>query len=452
MPTSTALLTLEVPDLAGIEAVGDLELLEWTRQWGEARRIVDAGLARLGGQIQARSTLEHGHQGLAQRSGARTADALLSRVTGTSGPESRSIVAVGALMDAPEPWLAEVAGGVAAGEVSVGAAAAIATGLGAPSPEVAADDLADAAHRLTLEAALLPPEKIARRARELRDALDETGIADRERMLRDRRFLKLTPLPDGMTRLTGLLDPESAALVTDAVDLVTAPRRGGPRFVDPTEKSRAEAIVADARSTGQLVLDAVVEMIRIAGSADTGRVFGSRRPAVRVHVTLADLDRRDGAAKIEGQTSAVSIQTAERHICDSGYLPIVLDDTRALDLGRASRFHSAKQRTVLAAIWGGCAVPGCDRPPSWTEIHHPEEWGHGGPTSVANGIPLCRHHHMMIHNNGWNIVRRGAASGAEYWLNPPPDDPLNPDPLRLRPQNPPGHHPRAGSRVVVDRP
>jgi hypothetical protein len=436
MPPSTALLTLEVPDLAGVDAVDDLELLEWTRRWGEARRVIDTGLARLAGQIKARSSPEHGHQGLAQRSGARTPDALLSRVSGTSGPESRSMVAVGALMDAPEPWLTEVAGGVAAGELSVGAAAAIATGLGAPSPEVSADDLADAAHQLTVEAALLPLEKIARRARDLRDSLDEAGIADRERMLRDRRFLKLTPLPDGMTRLTGLLDPESAALVTDAVDLVTAPRRGGPRFIDPTEKARAEAIVVDTRTTGQLVLDAVVEMIRIAGSADTGRVFGRRRPAVRVQATLADLDRRAGAAKIEGQTSAVSIQTAERHICDSGYLPIVLDDTRALDLGRTARFHSVKQRIVLAAIWGGCAFPGCDRPPSWTEIHHPEQWRHGGPTSVANGIPLCQHHHMAVHNNGWNITRHVTASGTDYWLNPPPNDPLNPQPLRLRPKNP----------------
>ena len=54
-----------------------------------------------------------------------------------------------------------------------------------------------------------------------------------------------------MTKVIGLLDPESAALVSDAFDRVTSPRRNGPRFVDPREKAREEAIVADPRTTDQ---------------------------------------------------------------------------------------------------------------------------------------------------------------------------------------------------------
>jgi hypothetical protein len=83
-------------------------------------------------------------------------------------------------------------------------------------------------------------------------------VIDREEALRQKRFLRLIPQADGMTRLSGLLDPESAALVTDAVDAVTAPRRGGPRFVEPGAAARAEAIVRDTRSTEQLALDALV--------------------------------------------------------------------------------------------------------------------------------------------------------------------------------------------------
>ena len=292
--SDTATIALEVPDLEGLDRVSDGELIERMRAWGEARRFVDAGMSRLAAEVKARSSLELGHDGLAQRSGLRTPDALVSSVTGTSGPEARTMVAVGEMLDAPSPWLAEVASGVGAGEVSVGAAAAIQQGLGLPSADVAADDLADAAHRLVTEAATLPPEKVARRARELRDQLDADGVADREAMLRQKRFLRLTPLPDGMTRVSGLLDPESAALVTDAIDCVTSPRRGGPRFVDETQKARAEAIITDTRSTEQLTLDALVEMIRIAGAADPGRVFGTRKPGVRIHATVADLDRRTG--------------------------------------------------------------------------------------------------------------------------------------------------------------
>ncbi len=431
-PTQT--ITLEVPDLAGLDRLSDLELFEFTRKWGDARRVVEGGLSRLAAEVKTRSAIELGHDGLAQRSGMRTPDALVSSLTGVSATDARAMVSVGVMMDAPSPWLAEVATGVGDGHVSVAAADAIQKGLGLPSGDVAADDLADAAHTLVVEAGHLPPEKVARRARELRDKLDADGVADREAMLREKRFLRLTPQADGMTRIFGMLDPESAALITDSIDLVTAPRRGGPRFVDPAQQARAEQIVNDSRTTEQLALDALVEMVRIAGSADEGRVFGTRKPGVRVHVTVADLDRRSGAAHLEGQAASISIASVERRACADGYLPILFDDRgQALNLGRTQRLFSEKQRVVLAAIWGGCAIPGCDRPPSWTEAHHADEWDRDfGPTDVSNGVLLCRHHHMMIHNNGWRIRRRGI----EFWLEPPPDDALKRTPVRLESKNP----------------
>lgn len=443
MPTAL-MLHLEVPDLAGISGAPDGELIETMRAWAQARRVVDAGLATLAGVVAARSSLELGYAGLAQRAGARTADGLVSQLTGTTGVEARAITTVGTMMNAPAPWLGEVAKHLANGELSVGAAAAIQTGLGSPSPTVAADDLADAAHSLLTTAGSLPPEKVARQARELRDELDESGVADREAMLREKRFLRLIPQADGMTKLIGLLDPESAAMVTDAVDAVTSPRRGGPRFVDPNAVMRAEAIINDPRSTEQLALDALVDMVRIAAAADDGRVFGMRKPAVRVHVTLSDLERRAGIAHLEGQTAAVSVATAHRIGCADGLVPILFDQTgRALKLGRTQRRFTEHQRTALTAIWGGCAHPGCDRPPAWTEAHHIDEWArHGGRTDVDDGVLLCKHHHLMVHNNGWRIRR----SGVRYELLPPPGDVLHHDAIPLTPKNP-IHRRAAASRT-----
>jgi uncharacterized protein DUF222 len=433
MPTATKL-HLEVPDLQDIASASDLELIETMRVWAQARRTVDAGLARLAAVVATRSSVELGYDGLAQRAGARTADALVSKLTGTSGTEARTITVVGTMMSAPTPWLGEIASAVNAGRVSIGAAAAIQTGLGSPSPTVAADDLADAAHTLLTESGELPPEKVARRARELRDELDEASVADREAQLRSKRFLRLIPQSDGMTKLVGLLDPESAALVTDAVDAVTSPRRGGPRFVDPDAVARADAILRDPRTTEQLALDALVQMIRIAAAADSGRVFGVRQPAVRVHVTAADLRRGAGTAHIEGQTAAVSVETAQRIACAHGAIGIEFDGSgTALRLGRRKRTFSDKQRLVLAAIWGGCAAPDCERPPSWTEAHHINEWQRDhGSTDVDDGILLCRHHHLMVHNNGWKIQRTTAG----YHLLPPPGDALHPDAIPLAPKNP----------------
>lgn len=432
--TITATVALEVPSLEGMSRADDLVVIEAMRAWGRARREVDAGLATLAGIVAARSTLELGYDGLAQRSGARTTDALVSQLTGTSGSEAHALTAVGSMMRDPAPWLGEVAGRVSAGELSVGAAAAIQNGLGAPSQTVAADDLADAAHDLLLSAGSLPPEKVAQHARERRDELDEAGVLDREAALREKRFLRLTRQSDGMTRIFGLLDPESAALVTDAVDAVTSPRRGGPRFVDPSAEARAEAIVRDERTTEQVALDAVVEMVRIAASADDGRIFGTRRPSVRVHVTAADLARRSGAGHVEGQTAAVSVATVERIACGEGVLAIEFDGRgNALRLGRSQRTFSDAQKTALAAIWGGCAAGGCERPPSWTEAHHIDEWERDrGATDVSNGVLLCRHHHLLVHNNGWKVRRRGT----DYLLEPPPGDRLHSCALPLIPKNP----------------
>ncbi len=425
---------LEVPDLGGISAVSDGELLEAMEAWAQARREVDAGLATLAGEVAARSTLEQGYDGLAQRAGARTADALVSKLTGTTGVEARTITTVGTMLNTPAPWLGEVAARVAAGQVSVGAAAAIQTGLGSPSPTVAADDLADAAHTLLTADGGLPPEKVARHARELRDELDEAGVADREALLRSRRYLRLIPQSDGMTKMVALLDPESAALITDAVDAVTAPRRGGPRFVDATAAARAEAIMSDPRTTVQLALDALVQMVRIAAAANTGRVFGTRQPAVRVHVTAIDLHNGSGTAHLEGQTMAVSVQTAQRIACADGALGIEFGEAGSgLRLGRSARTFTEKQKLVLAAIWGGCAAPDCERPPSWTEAHHINEWhSDHGSTDVEDGILLCRHHHLMVHNNGWKVDR----VGTEYRLLPPPEDRLHHHAIPLSAKNP----------------
>jgi hypothetical protein len=371
--------------------------------------------------VARRSALELGYDGLAQRSGARTPDELLSRLTGTSVPEARSMVTVGSMLADPAPWLTEVAGAVAAGDVSVGAAAAIEKGLGLPSATVAADDLADAAHLLTAEAQSLPPEQIARLARELRDELDAEGVADREAHRHGKRFLKLIPQADGMTRITGLLDPESAAIVKAAIDPITSPRRGGPRFVDPDDQARASGIIDDPRTTGQLTHDAFVELVRIGSHADDGRLYGSRKPSLRMHATLAELEARrkavadgcdpatvGGLAWIEGETATVSLATAERFACTDGYYPLLFDEHgNGMRLGRAERNYTHQQRIMLAAIWGGCAVEGCDRPPSWTEAHHIDEWlRHRGETNVDRGILLCRHHHMLIHARGWRIIRR----------------------------------------------
>jgi hypothetical protein len=421
------------PDPAG---VADDALLAVQRTLAEIRRRVDASAARVAAEIAHRSRRDLGYDGLAQRLGARTPEILVQRLTQTSAGEARSLVRVGRLLDVPDagvapdpartyavddaPWLRAVAAAVTAGHLSIDRADIIRAWLGsvdADAPSGLPEALAGAAATLLRESPGLTVERLAARARRLRAALDDASTAERERRLRGRRYLHLTLLADGMTRISGLLDPESAAIVTSAFDAATSPRRGGPRFVDPAEKARAEALEQDVRTVEQIGLDAFVDLIRIGGLADGTKVLGARRPEVRVLVTQADLAGDAGFGVIEGQPEAISLDSVRRRVCASGALPILFDASgQPMRLGRKVRLHTPAQREAIGARDGGCRFPGCDRPPSWTEVHHPEEWERdAGATDVENGILLCRHHHHLVHNEGWKVIR----VGGEYFVVPP---------------------------------
>jgi len=429
----------ELPDLAGLPdftglpdlaELPDAALLALQGEIAASRRRLDAVGARVSAELSRRSAPELGYAGLAQRSGLRTPEALLQQISGVTKAEARSMIRVGHALDGSSPWLAAVAVAVSAGQLSIAAADGIAVGLGVPTADVAADDLADAALRLVAVAGQTMPERIAAAARSIRDDLDAVGVADREEAMRNKRFLRLIPQSDGMTKIFGLLDPESAAIVGSAVDALTAPRRGGPRFVDLAEVARSERIAKDPRSTDQIAVDGLVDIVKLAVAADKGKLFGNRAPVVRLHVTVADLAEGhglakghglangNGAAQLEGQSTAVSLATAKRLACGSGYVPVLFDGSQPLDVGRSERLFTNRQRIALAARDGGCIFPECERPPAWCEAHHCEHWARDeGRTDTALGVLLCRHHHMLVHNNHWEI----AWEREKYWFIPPID-------------------------------
>lgn len=370
--------------------LSDDDLIDEQRAFAEARRLVDAGAAAVAAEIAARSRRELGSDGLAQSRGARTPEALVAQVTGLSSRDARTLVTVGTLVSAPEPWLVPVAEAVSDGTLTVDAADMLRSTLAASPGAAGSPDrigtaaLRAATQQLVSEADGLTLEQLAARARVVRAGLDVAGVAVREQELRDRRYLSLTKLPDGMTRVSGLLDPESAAIVSGAIDAATSPARGGPRFVDPAAAPQG-VVEGDDRTVPQLLVDALVDVVVLATKADRGAVLGARRVGLRVHVAERDLRTGEGFAQIEGQTVPVSLTTAERVACDNGILPILFDtDGRVLNVGRNQRHHSPRMRTGMAARDGGCVINGCDRPPEWCEAHHIDEWlRHGGDTLLA---------------------------------------------------------------------
>ncbi len=495
----------EIPgETAAAKDLDDTQLLGAQRRLGELSRLIDSRSATIAGEIAFRSRRELGYAGLAQKEGFQNAEKLVQATTGSTRREATTLVAVGGLVhnamileatdpvtgEVPEgftvrePWLAAVGSAVAAGGLTLEAATAIRNGLGEPSPAgvdggITLEQLADAVRILLIEATGnsanatsaagtngLNADLLLQRARQLRDELDEAGIATRERVIYEQRSFRRVRRPNGCSRFILDGDLETSAWLDDVYDKLTSPRRGGPRFIDPADQVWAENIATDLRSTEQYLHDAMIGLLRKGVDTDqnetdstdtvadvdggdrpvrgTGagigsgkgarvpRIVGSRMPAVRVLVTEESLRTRTGHGRIEGTDTPISIETVERIICATGTIPIVFGSNgNVLNLGREQRLFSTRQKSALAARDGGCIWECCDRPASWTEAHHINHWARDhGNTDLADGVLLCRYHHLLLHNNRWEIERRSNC----YWLIPPSDiDPeQTPRPLRSK--------------------
>jgi len=345
--------------------------------------------------------------------------------------------------------------------VSVAVADAVRTGLGPATSEITAELLDDVARDLLPRLEGLDADRAAREARAARADLDLdlhlAGIAEREEARRAQRSFTLGRRADGMGYAHWVLDPETFAIVSEVYDRVTSPRRTGPSFDDAddtklnphapnshapnsrTPDAQAPGVHAsdlrasdsrasgDDRTTPQRASDTFAELLRQGVAADTSQLLADSPVGVRMIVAAQALNERAGRGFFEGQADPVSIATVERHACSAGTVMLTVDAStdnagQPLRLGRERRLFSRAQRIALAARDGGCRWPGCERPPSWCEAHHIEHWQRDqGRTDVESGILLCRHHHLLAHNNGWEIMR----DGPRYVLVPPGGSPAD---------------------------
>ena len=434
------------------ERLSDPNLLGLQRAIKEHQRRFDAVKTAVAGQLARRSRPELGDAGLAAREGFRSAVELLQSVAGTTGREAVELVTLGKLTDEARaaqqllddgatdiggdpvvvPWEAPIMGALTAGILSADQADALRRGLGKPSDQVTADLLSTTAVGLIAEHAELSADRLFREARTARDLIDLDGIPAREEQLFQQRGLKISARRDGMVHAVWDLDPEGGAHLIAAIDPLTSPRRGGPRMVDEVEQARVQRIIDDPRSTEQIASDGLLQLVRLGTQADPGTMYGKFQPVVKIIVTKDTLRSGNGAAVIEGNPSPVSADTARRLVCSGGTQELITTENGGpLDLGRTKRLFNRAQHEALAARDGGCMWPDCNRPPSWTEAHHIDQFKRdGGKTNIADGICLCKFHHLLLHNNGWQIRR----IGNDYLLIPPPmvDPAETPIPLETK--------------------
>jgi hypothetical protein len=427
--------------------LSESDLLEVNGLYAEGQRMMRGGGALIAGEIAHRSAPELGSRGLAQRSGHRSPEQFIKITTGATGRDAVTAVRVGSLMreaavagevdpltgaiaTMSRPWLEPVSTALASRSISVEAAEAIRSGLGSPDSSVTVAQLADAAAQLCSVAGKLDPDALGREARNFRDELDLDGVGLRAEERRQKRSLRVFVQADGMTKLVWMMDTETAATVRDLYDRATSPKLGGVHFVNGEQRALADSILRDERTSEQLASDGFEELLRLGADSDPRFLLGSGAPVVRITATATTVTARRGLVRVEGQQAPLPMNDLERLRCGGASTHVVFDETgTVLDLGREQRFFTKRQKEALALTWGGCAVDGCDRPPSGCEAHHIVFWARdGGKTDLADGILLCRHHHLLFHNNGWEIVRD---PDSRYWLIPPRERDPDRKPIEL---------------------
>ena len=133
-----------------------------------------------------------------------------------------------------------------------------------------------------------------------------------------------------------------------------------------------------------------------------------RCPGAQVNIMVTE----DGRAWMPENPSAPS-ETVKGYVANAVARLHVLDRKGlTLNVGRKQRFATDGQIQALLAVWGyQCAMPGCTHE-RFIQIHHIEEWEHGGATDLANLIPLCSSCHSKI-NHGTAYVE---AAGSDLYF------------------------------------
>ena len=224
---------------------------------------------------------------------------------------------------------------------------------------------------------------------------------------------------DGMSAISGLLDPETRAYLDAVLSKLAAPGMCDPRDESPTTEGEPDAAAAerDTRTTAQRNHDGLRACLRSTLASGTLGSHHGLPVTVVVSTTVSELQRAAGQA-ISGSGNLVPIPDLIRMAAHAlHYLAIFDDDGRPLYLGRSKRIATADQRIVLHAKDRGCSAPGCTMPGYLCQVHHVDDWCDDGPTDIDNLTFACGPHHRLL-QQGWT-TRKRRGNGVTEGIPPP---------------------------------
>lgn len=218
----------------------------------------------------------------------------------------------------------------------------------------------------------------------------------------DFRELQLYAVEDGSFIVKGRLTPEAGALLKKALEA------GLDEHFEEQKNVSAETLEAAAPAPGFAArrADALVRVAEAYLSGTSKRCEGGDRYLVHVHTDSDTLSENGVGAEAEVEDcGCVSAETARRVSCDAGVVHWLENSGgEPLSVGRKTRTVPPAIRRALRRRDGGCRFPGCTCT-RFVDAHHLRHWADGGETSMDNLVLLCRHHHRLVHEDGFSVEK-----------------------------------------------
>ena len=152
--------------------------------------------------------------------------------------------------------------------------------------------------------------------------------------------------------------------------------------------------------------DALAEIAETYMQTDPVPSSTADRYQVVVHVTAETSSSPEVEnAHIEGGPH-VTAETSRRIACDCTVVGVIDGEQgEPLSIGRRSRTIPPAMRRALRFRDKRCRFPGCTNT-RFIDGHHIKHWADGGETSMDNLVQLCRRHHRLVHEGGFDCERR----------------------------------------------
>jgi hypothetical protein len=413
------LASLELQLSSDLPNCGDAELRALSARAQRGVAVLEGFITRIAGEARRRD--EAG-------SSSAPAGELIRGDGGISRERADDLTARAAVGES----LPKVGAAIGCGEARSENAALVAATLGRMSTserQRLGHEDAELAHRAANDSPEVFARHLKRRARELRDTTGVGGVSAAERE-RAASHLAMGRRANGRWWLSADLDGEWGAVVNDRL------------------RARARQLAGDAPITGNHLAQALHDLIAgfgdASGSGGGGGGLdhlGSMRMGVGYIVDAATLfnwhrtapeprrTRPAGSSTGAGFTGstgaggncwwasdaatvaetwegeAVGVNDVRRLACDADLYAIMID--RAGRSGPVvNTRHSAnrEQRLALRALYPTCPLDGAT-PFGRCEIHHVnQQFSDGGPTELANLVPIAPSWHHNIHDRGWSLI------------------------------------------------